>query len=44
MSEENDYSYLDPPEPWDEHPPDPAMDKELWDEVMREYYEMEDYQ
>ena len=42
LSEENDYSYLDPPEPWDEYPPDPAMDEELWNEVMREYYEMED--
>ena len=41
MSEENDYSYLDPPEPWDEYPPDPAMDEELWDEMMREYDEME---
>ncbi len=42
MSEENDYSYLDPQEPWDEYPPDPAMDEELWEEMMREYYEMED--
>lgn len=41
MNEEIDYSYLDPPEPWDEEPPDPATDEELWNEMMRELDEEE---